>query len=487
MADHGRSHRNARLAVAGALVCLAALVIGSLVAGRPIPLAADAPVVDRERPHVVLVMVDTLRADGLSLYGNPRRTSPNIDALARSSAVFERAYAQAPWTAPSVASFFTGTYQSVHQVRRHHDQDPELSVLDDGFTTLAEMLRGVGYETAAFSSQAWILPETGFAQGFDEFHVVSRIEDTYEIDRVLQGGLAWIERHRAREQSPGPEQPFFLYLHVLPPHSPYAPPPPFDRLYWNARVPPAMRDLSALPIAKQWDALLSLGKPRGRPVTDEDVAYMRAMYDGEVSYVDWWVGALHRQLGSWNMLERTLVIVTSDHGENFREHGLFGHAQRVYNPELAIPLVLSNPTLFPRQRRIATPVESIDLMPTLARLSGAPLPSHAQGADLLDSSSRSGVAYSEGTNLRELKLQSAEWSLIVDADFEDWELYDLVHDPAETRNLYEERSDVAGPLAKELLERHRANRAHPARTTGDQTTALDPAMRDRLRAMGYVE
>lgn len=423
--------------------------------------------------NVVLVVFDALRADRLSLYGNPRRTSPYLDSVARYAVVCRQAYSQAPWTAPSMASLFTSTYQSVHQVTHLPRDDMRFSVLSDELTTLAELYSDAGYRTAAFSSQAWLLPETGFAQGFEEFHKVSGIEDLFEAERVVESGMGWIGRHR--------QEPFFLYLHVLNPHSPYRAPPPFDELWWRDGVPERFRAMEGMNIDQRWEFLLSLGE---EGVSDEELAYLLAMYDGEISHADYWFGRLARLLGDLGLHERTILVLTSDHGESFSEHGQFGHAGRVYNDQLHVPLVLINPRLFPEPVEITGPVELVDLLPTLAVLTGLPVPAQAQGEDLLGGE-LPGVAFAEGAKLRQQKLQDAVWSLIASDGFQSFELFDLRSDPGETRNLWQERPQAGERMRRALAARIRANRSHPDRVE-PQVRALDEDVVDELKALGYL-
>jgi arylsulfatase A-like enzyme len=430
------------------------------------------------RPSFVVVVADTLRADRLTLHGNPRPTSRNIEVFASRGVVFDRAFAQAPWTAASMASLFTGTYQSVHQVRRAAQKHGELGVLDERFVTLAELFRDGGYRTAAFSAQAWVVPEIGFGQGFEEFQLVSGIGDVYETDRVVRSGMAWLREHG--------DEPFLLYLHILNPHSPYHPPVPFNSMYWRGGVPRTAAALQRKPVAEHWDALIGLGQPGGLPVTDDDVRFLLSMYDAEITYVDWWLGALGRELVDLGLAENTVVVITSDHGEAFREHGFFGHHKRVYNPELAVPLVISNPLLFPESRRVSEPVELVDVLPTLAALAGLEPPAQVQGENLLNGA-LDGVAYSEGVNLKEYKLQDARFSLIADAALARYRLFDLAADPGEQRDVYAEHPAVAERMTAELLRRRRASLEHPLRVERGSSAAVDPEVIERLRVMGYVE
>ena len=361
----------------------------------------DAPL------NVIVFVMDACRADGLSVYGNPRRTSPYMDALAAHAAVFDRAFSQAPWTPASMASIFTGTYQSVHQLITHPEDIArrEFGVLSPELETMAEMFRSRGFRTAAVSSQPWISGQTGFDRGFDEFHIVTDFSDPHETDMVVLHGLDWIDQHH--------QDPFFLYLHVMNPHDPYEPPSPFDTVWWRAPMPEKfVQTLPWKPRDKFNFMTKILPAPGPLHATPEDVTYLRTMYNSDVTSTDWCVGMLARQLRDLGLLDDTLIVLIGDHGEEFFEHGAFGHGANIYNAQVHVPLILSNPRLFPHQRRIDTPVETISLFSTLAHLIGARRAPQLQGEDLL-SKELKGWAYTEGKGISLLKLQTARWSLIV--------------------------------------------------------------------------
>jgi arylsulfatase A-like enzyme len=441
------------------------------------PLPEEPPARPRDgRLNIVLVVMDSLRRDHLGIHSSRNSTSPHIDAMAKTALVFDHAYSPVNWTAPSMASIFTGTHQSVHGVTHRLTESRALSVLDSKFTTLAETLQQAGYATAAFSSQAWILPQTGFAQGFDRFVTVSSIKDIHEAERVIGAGTSWMEAHQKNL--------FFVYLHVLNPHSPYTPPPPFDRSFWQSPVPAQMQPLLGLGIDEHWSFLTGLARPAGVQPVEEDVLWLQSQYDGEILYVDWLLGQLFRKLDDWQLTEQTLVVLTSDHGEHFGEHGIFGHARHVYNPVLAVPLILSNPKLFSRQKRISEPVQSIDLYPTLVEVADASRPPQLQGHSLL-SGELDGVAYSEGAVHSHYKLQDARWSFIEAADGT-VSLYDRAADPEELKDQSLTRPEVVADMRAKLASIHAANRAHPLRVERSAATSVDPAVIDQLRALGYV-
>jgi arylsulfatase A-like enzyme len=439
---------------------------------------------ERAPRNVILLVMDACRADRLSLYGNPRRTSPYMDELATRAVVYDRAYSQAPWTPASMASIFTGTYQSVHQLITSPEDMArrEFGILSPELETMAEMFKAQGFRTVAISSQPWISPLTGFDRGFDEFHIIADLSDPHETDRVMQHGLEWVTRNRAER--------FFMYLHVMNPHDPYEPPPPFDRVWWQRPMPQKFAQTLGWKPRDKWNFMTKiLPQPGPNHTTPEDVEYLETMYDSDVTYVDWCVGTMARQIRDMGLLEDTLIVLTGDHGESFNEHGVFGHGDNIHNEQIHVPLILINPRLFPRQRRVEAPVESISLFSTLASLIGskrsAQLSAQLQGENLL-SGPLKGAAYTEGKGVKLLRLQTAEWGLIASDSLSDFQLYDLVNDPGETVNLYTQKPQIAQELARKLVRQYRENLENPSRPQ-KHTGSLSQSTIDQLKSLGYVD
>jgi arylsulfatase len=425
----------------------------------------------------MLIVIDALRRDRLSLYGNPRATSPSIDHLARNALVFERAYSQANSTKPSIASMMTGVYPQVTGIWSTGGSAAQTAVLDDSFMTLAEALKARGYTTAAFSSQAWILPQTGFAQGFDDFFVASSIFDPFETTTVVDAALFWLTGRR--------REPFFVYLHILNPHSPYEPPAPFDRMWTTKPFPPRLAALLEGDVNEKWRKLGSLEELEPK-VTAEEIEYLLAMYDSEVAYVDWTLGNLFRWLERMKIMEHTVIVITADHGEYFGENGLFGHGgPSLFNPVLGVPLIFANPRLFPQQQRVADTVETIDIYPTLMELVGADPAPELQGESLLREP-RPGFAASQAGAPYPVKVQTGDRSLILSAP-EQWSYFDLVADPAETIDRRESDGPGGAALFERLEEWVRENNRHPRLIKQGKTSELPSDVVNRLRAMGYLD
>jgi len=309
---------------------------------------------------VVIVDVDTLRADGLSSYGNPRATSPNLDEFARGASRFAWTYSQAPYTLASQTSIFTSLYPWAHRVL--HDEDR----ISAQALTLAEVMKSAGFVTAAFVDGGFLKAHFGFDQGFDEF---------VDLDG---GGLGrgeplirdWLDRHAGER--------FFLFVHTYDVHSPYAPPEPFRARFAAMTAPPTAgfeptsAALEAIR-ASQWS-----GSPQR--LSDADLDYARALYDGEVAFVDDWFGRFSDQLRRLGLDRHAVVAVVSDHGEEFQEHGSVLH-EKLYSTVTHVPMLIRDRLAGPGQV-IDGLTETIDLAPTLLDLAGVAIPPSFQGRSL---------------------------------------------------------------------------------------------------------
>lgn len=354
---------------------LLAVVLGGLAAcGRAAP--------PDPRPNVLLVVVDTLRADALGVYGAGPEASPEIDALARGGVVFERAIAAAPWTAPSHAALFTSRYSREHSIG-FETGTTRLT----GLTTLAQVFRAAGYSTAAFVSNIVLLRRYGWDLGFDRYddeltapepnrpEIVERVaEDT------ARSALDWLARQG--------DEPFFLWVHLQDPHGPYDPPEAF-RERVRARPEPGEKPLPRLPGNRGRGGIPGYQALEGLDLPSQ----YRARYRGEVLYADHWVAEIVRAVEEHASGRGALVAVTSDHGESLGEGGYYFLHGFATTPELArVPLILRAPGLLPGRR--AEPVSHVDVMPTLLELAGLEAPPGARGLAL-------GPYLREGTPLPE--------------------------------------------------------------------------------------
>lgn len=348
----------ATLPMAFSTLALAALV-AACGGERSVPApAADAPL----RPRgVVLISIDALRADSLGPYGSERETTPFLDRLAGRATVFENAFAQVPSTLPSHMSMFTGLYPSEHQV------DPPSSVLSDQIRTLPEVLRKAGFRTFGHTEGGYVQGGYGFARGFEEWSDTPYALDT-DVERTLRAGLDSLARVGAGER-------FFLFLHTYSVHDPYDPPPGYRNLPWLGPRPAGAFDPTGPNLAAHNEHRVA--------ATPETIEWFRGLYDAGVRYLDDQLAVFFAELERTGLADETVVILTSDHGEEFGEHGHLAHTQ-AYPECLRIPLLVVAPGR--GAARVARLVETVDFAPTIYELTGvaAPpdLPGRSRAADL---------------------------------------------------------------------------------------------------------
>lgn len=414
--------------------------------GAPLPISvAVAPQLgDPLRPNVLLVTVDTLRADAVGAYGNPGLRTPNMDAVAREGTRFTLDLAPVPQTNPSHASIFTGDFSKRHQVYLQM-----VSLMDPSVKPMAEILAEAGY--AAAGHYSWISldpPYSGLDRGFATYqrHTVDRPWppdqkfDWYEqimdskADVTTDGVLTWLRE--------GAKEPFFLWVHYNDAHWPYAPPPPFDTMFTQCQTCPDGSLETIVRIAE------------GYSPTPEEAAHLRGIYDGEVAYIDQQLGRLLDWLRENGLFDRTVVVLTADHGEAFGEKGLWSHQAVLYNTVVRIPLIVRYPALVP-QGVVEAPASSTDVLPTLLEVLGLAPPGDIEGESLLplirgQESGEERAAFSQLWDGAKAAIIYRRMKLIKDRATGSLELYDLARDPGEETNLAEAEHDIARDLEQRL-------------------------------------
>ena len=452
------------------------------------------------RPNVILLVLDSVRADHLSCYGHARPTSPHIDRVAEAGITYDRAYTASCWTLPSHASLFTGLYPSRHRT------DFDTKALTEGIETCASFLSGQGYATASFSCNAFVSRHTDLARGFDVAADVEglmgggpsfmgravraahrTVRRTLQKDRGAE--RAW--RMARRWLSDTGDRPFFMFMNFMDCHLPYRLAPEHLLQF----VDPARRGEVARVPMDPFGAMA--GKHAYSP---QDVEDLKAMYDGALRYLDGMVGALDAHLAALGRKEDTLLIITSDHGESFGEHGLFDHQYGLYEPLVRVPLVVRGPDLDAGRREHGL-AQLVDVFPSIARMLGrdGPVGDHSASDTLFTDPGRD-FAASEylvpnvaaiqrrfpGTDTSRFEsairsVRDDRYKCIVRRDGRT-ELYDLEGDPEELHNLYERDPERATRMVSLLEDRLGP---WPSDLSAGKEGGLDP-LRERLEQLGYL-
>ncbi len=404
--------------------------------------------------NVVLISVDTLRADHLGCYGYDRDTSPELDQLSRNAVVFEHAYAQAASTTMSHASMLTSLWPP------HHGASVQ-SRLPGNILTLAEVLSQQGYDTASFNGGGQVGEEFGLDQGFTIYNSYTP-DDTAQIAAAAR---SWIAKSAAR--------PFFLFLHTYETHQPYTPTLSALRLFEQGYEGP----LPEREISVELLASINAGK---LAITDADLRHVRNAYDAEIHSVDAQLGQLLEFLKQEELYDDTLIVVTSDHGEEFGEHGMVGwHSHSLYDELLHVPLIIKLPGSRRAGERVSTDVRSIDIAPTiLVALGLDPPPSFAgqplAGPIAVALQPLPALSFTDGWG-SQTSLRLFPWK------FYDDQLYNLQADPEETTDVAPQNASIAGEYS---LKRKQLIDSRPA--PEPERFSLSKRLRDRLKSLGYI-
>jgi arylsulfatase A-like enzyme len=337
-------------------ITLGVALAGLFACAAPDPEGPESASAPRPTRGYILISLDTLSASHLGAYGAERPTSPFFDSLASRGTLFESAFVQYPSTLVSHMSIFTGLYPQQHGVY------PPSYRLSPAIGTLPERFSQAGFRTAGHTEGGYVGRGYGFARGFDEF-TDPRVKSTTDIERTFEKGLAFLRRLGADDR-------FFVFLHTYSIHDPYEPPEPYASLFWSGEPPGS---LTKLPIGRVNEGLLT--------VDERTVEYFEALYDGGIRYADDVLAGLFEELEGLGLSDETTIVITSDHGEEFMEHGRVGHTQ-IYPETLQVPLLVLHPDL-PAGRRVAEVVQSIDIAPTLLELAGIDPLEAATGASLV--------------------------------------------------------------------------------------------------------
>ncbi len=452
------------------------------------------------RPNVLLISIDTLRADHVGVYGYRLPTTPTIDALAGRGVRFADATVAWPKTWPSMAAMLTGKYPKTNGIRLH----PRRPLPADN-VTLAEALRDAGYATGAVVANMTIGRKFAFDQGFDQFveswaEEAKRAPDLAKLEttpgivkQFTNGRLVTDQAIAALAALHGTGKPFFLWLHYIDPHGPYVPPKEYDDLFVGAhpRIPVPLEDLP--PYQRQVD-----------PATGElsnDVGFYMARYDREIRSVDAQIGRVLAALDARGVTRDTLIVLTADHGESLDEHRYYlEHGNVPYQTTAAVPLIFALDGRFDGGRVIDRPAGVIDVFATVLAATGTPLPAGVASTSLLPLLDGNGPGpahvFMEAGHVEPFQLVARKdaWKLVYLRAAKDREwlaspevvLYDLARDPTERTDVRAAHPEIAAELMSALVDWRNTTPRFPRDQWADQYQ-VDERTQQMLRALGYLE
>ncbi|MFH2001735.1 MAG: sulfatase [Planctomycetota bacterium] len=447
-----------------------------------------------KKPNFLLLVLDTSRADYFSCYGHEKRTTPHIDALAAEGMRYEAAFSTCFWTFPSHASLLTGLYPT------EAGATSETLFLSNEVSTLAEQLRDAGYHTGAIVRNPWLSVERGFHQGFVDYHEAWRNDDGLHGQdagerAAAEKAVAWLHARRREEK------PFFLFVNLNIAHLPYAPPEEVRSRFLASERPQARVD-ELMQLTGGWEHLAGES-----PLDDMDLQILKELYEADIACADLLASLLFDALKDQGLLDETVVIVTSDHGENIGEHGMIDHVFSLFDTTVRVPLIIRYPSRFPRGGVCGDLVSLIDVAPTVLDLCGALQP--GEDTEPLRFSlcnakreKRSAIFAENDRPLNGIELlnrhfprfdthaldhrmrmvRTARYKLIVHV-MADMQLFDLAADPSETRDRSKEEKKA------------RRNLYASVKAWTSQMKQRDPAQpfesRDsenlqKLRELGYM-
>ena len=428
------------------------------------------PVAPPSTPNIVVVVVDTLRADHLGIDGHARDTSPFIDSLAQSGSWFSRAYASSGWTLPSMASLLSGLYPHQHLVGRLAFRGSEFGKLDAGVTTLAESLSDRGYATGAVVNNTFMAPAFALNQGFEMYSYAGATNKAHRsANETIETGLAWLDK----TTGPG-----FLFLHFMEPHLNYAAPPPhLGRFSANN------------PAASQIELEALVGKShRTTPPSAEAQEYVRQRYDEEIRVVDDALRTLVTALRDRGRWENTILVITSDHGEEFWDHGGFEHGHTLMGELTRVPLIVAGAV--PNHGRVDAVVEHVDLVAGL--LGAAKATSTGPGTDLWaiaagTATDHDNVALSENILYGPPKVSIVDAKARLEFSFErnSGSLWSVDADGAERRRVAPELRSATGARLSAAIKTKRGSLL-PIEGIGGVTIS-DREMFNQLQSLGYID
>ena len=450
-----------------------------------------------KKPNIILIILDTVRADGLGVLAEHGSSTPNIDDISRQGTTFVNAFAPSPWTVPSHASIFTSHYSHKHNAVHDHFR------LSNSFQTMAEILKSLGYITGGFTCNPWLHTKSGMEQGFDTYEEVYKKQAKPKTDKgaakATEMVVKWLN------QRAGNGKPFFLFVNYLEAHMPYEPPARVLYHLDSMKAGPGLRFFSSFP--KKLAGLYNIGRLK---LTPDELARIQTLYHAEIAYVDEQVDTLISCLRTHGPLDNTILIITSDHGENLGEHNLIGHEFTLFDTVLHVPLIVRFPSALPPGELVEAPVSLVDILPTILEILGdrARL-AELKGVSLLraknvQANEDRGILaeYSRPKTLinRHMRrkfpqvdlshydvslkaLRKGGFKYVVSSRGEEF-LYNVVEDPAELSDVSASFPEQMSRLRTELTELTQT--VGPIEDREDKSEPFTPEQRRQLESLGYL-
>jgi arylsulfatase A-like enzyme len=456
------------------------------------------------RPNIILITLDTTRADHFSCYGYGAKTTPFLDSLAKQGVLFRNAYTTATWTLPAHGSLFTGQMPSVLGIGFKN------FFLAPGTNTLAEIFKQHGYTTGGFIGGPFLVSAFRINQGFDYynenldnhsklkrfslFRTISHLlkkqiwetngqRNGAEINSELFPYLEWAQSHK----------PFFLFVNYFDAHDPYDPPQKYRDILYPGKIRWKKGNLRSLFMDKKRGvALFSDGKA----LEESDFQQLRYLYDAEIRYLDDQIASLWNKLKELGLLNDTIVVFISDHGETLGEHGFLDHGHLLYQEQVRIPFLIIGPGKWSGGEQVAESVRIVDVFPTLLEQLQIPQPQNIQGRSLLHllekQAAQSAPVYAEldadphpryAAFRKDQKMILKDWNKYIEVSTGQNILFDLAADPRELTNIAGKNPELSSALATELTRYFsQLKPAHPARSI-----EMDEESKEKLKALGYIE
>ncbi len=449
-------------------------------------------------PHIVFISIDDLRPDHLGCYGYQRNTSPSLDAFAYSNILFENCFAHQPWTLPSHLSMLTSLYSITHGMHR-------LGRMDPAITTLPEILRNAGYVTLGFASCLWLSPSFGFDEGFTEY----MMKTNYSPDNPARNAeyqnkeiIKYLRRHKKDK--------IFLFIHYFDVHSdmnklPYEAPPPFDKAF-SAYYQGDFKGGDGSLFASEYLASINRQKTK---IDSRTIKYIMSLYDNGIAYTDSCIGSLIEELKKLDIYNDALIIITSDHGEEFQEHGYLLHSNPNYHDEVVhVPLLVKLPSKSPgaaKSLRIKGLVGLVDIMPSILDFIDIKKPKYLQGKSFMNDIhiKDTGKPYvfgfgSDSEKYIRFYIRSDKWKLLGGHNpaVSDLRLYNIIDDPDEQNDLSQTLLQTRDFLVEKTTEKISACCSIRKRLTGknceefssdNDKNILSKSERSKLKALGYLQ